>query len=128
MEFREKQAIYIQIADHFGSNIIKGIWKSEEKIPSVRQLAVELEVNPNTVMRTYSYLQEKEIITNKRGIGFFVAPMAKQILLDQMKSKFIKNELPEFFKSLQLLGLSLKDLEPYFEKWAVETSNNNNHE
>lgn len=118
MEFRDKQAIYLQIADHFSSNIIKEVWKAEEKVPSVRQLAVELEVNPNTVMRTYAHLQDNNIIYNKRGIGFFVAPEAKQTLLDQMKTKFIENELPDFFKSLHLLGLTLKDLEPHFERWS----------
>ena len=65
MEFRDKQAIYIQIADYFGNNILKDIWKADEKVPSVRQLAVELDVNPNTVMRTYNHLQENNIIYNK---------------------------------------------------------------
>ena len=66
MEFREKEAIYMQIADEFAVKILLSKWKADEKVPSVRQLAIELEVNPNTVMRTYAYLQENNIIYNKR--------------------------------------------------------------
>ena len=76
MEFRENQPIYMQIADYFCNNILSTEWKQDEKIPSVREVAVIMEVNPNTAMRAYTYLQEKEIIYNKRGIGYFVAPEA----------------------------------------------------
>ena len=73
MEFRDKQAIYLQIADHFCENILLEKWKPGDRIPSVREMAVNMEVNPNTVMRTFTYLQDKEIIFNKRGIGYFVS-------------------------------------------------------
>ena len=110
MEFRDKQAIYIQIADYFGNNILKDIWKADEKVPSVRQLAVELEVNPNTVMRTYNHLQENNIIYNKRGIGFFVSPEAKKILTEDLKKQFIEVELPELYRKMKLMGISNDDL------------------
>ncbi len=122
MEFRANKAIYVQIADQFNSQILKGVWKADEKVPSVRQLAVELEVNPNTVMRTYSMLQKQGIIYNKRGIGYFVSPQAKTILLDQMKKQFIDNELPDFFERINLLKLSIKDIEKYYEKWNQNNS------
>ena len=72
MEFKEKKSIYVQIADHICENIVKGIWKEGDRIASVREFAVDIEVNPNTVMRAYSYLQDEGIIYNKRGIGYFV--------------------------------------------------------
>ena len=100
MEFREKQAIYMQIADEFAVNILNNKWKADEKVPSIRQLAIDLEVNPNTVMRTYSYLQESNIIYNKRGIGYFVGEDAQKIILDMMKKRFKDNELPELFKKI----------------------------
>lgn len=123
MEFRDKQAIYMQIADYFGDNILQGKWTSDEKVPSVRQLAVDLEVNPNTVMRSYTHLQETGVIYNKRGIGYFVSPNAKKILVDMIKQQFIEVELPEFYKKMQLIGLTFKDLEEMFKKWK---SNNQN--
>ncbi len=116
MEFRDKQAIYMQIADYFGNNILQDQWKADEKVPSVRQLAVELEVNPNTVMRTYTHLQESNVIYNKRGIGYFVSPNAKSILINMIKQQFIEVELPEFYKKMQLIGLTIKDLEEMFKK------------
>ena len=123
MEFRDKQAIYMQIADFFGDNILQEQWKSDEKVPSVRQLAVELEVNPNTVMRTYTHLQDTGVIYNKRGIGYFVSPNAKTILIDMIKQQFIEVELPEFYRKMQLIGLTIKDLEEMFKKWKLNNQN-----
>ncbi len=117
MEFRDKQAIYMQIADYFENHILQGKWSSDEKVPSVRQMAVELEVNPNTVMRTYTHLQDTGVIYNKRGIGYFVSPNAKAILIEMLKKQFIEVELPEFYRKMQLIGLTIKDLEEMFEEW-----------
>lgn len=122
MEFRDKQAIYMQIADYFGNNILQEEWKADEKVPSVRQLAIELEVNPNTVMRTYTHLQKSGVIYNKRGIGYFVSPSAKTILIDMIKQQFIEVELPEFYKKMQLIGLTIKDLEAMFKKLNTQKS------
>lgn len=128
MEFRDKQAIYMQIADYFGDNILQEQWKADEKVPSVRQLAIELEVNPNTVMRTYTHLQESGIIYNKRGIGYFVSPSAKATLIDMIKQQFIEVELPRFYKKMQLIGLTLKDLEIMFKKLKSDTQKTNKDE
>ena len=120
MEFRDKQAIYMQIADYFGDHILREQWTDDEKVPSVRQLAIELEVNPNTVMRTYTHLQETGVIYNKRGIGYFVSPNAKTILVNMMKKQFIEVELPEFYRKMQLIGLTIKDLEEMFKKMEIK--------
>ncbi len=72
MEFKEKQAIYLQIGEHVCENILRKQWKEGDKIPSIREMAIGIEVNPNTVMRAYNYLQDMGIISNKRGIGYFV--------------------------------------------------------
>ena len=110
MEFRESQAIYLQIADLFCENILLKKWNTDEKIPSVREIAVEVEVNPNTAMRTYTYLQDKGIIYNKRGIGFFVAEDGYNKSLELKKEKFFSQELPMFFKTIDLLGISLEEI------------------
>jgi len=117
MEFREKQAIYMQIAEYFSHNIIKGIWEAEEKVPSIRQLAIDLEVNPNTVMRTYTYLQERDIIYNRRGIGYFVTTLAKDVVIEIMRNKFIKEDLPEIFNSMDVLDVSINDIDKLFNDW-----------
>lgn len=123
MEFREKQAIYMQIADYFRSNILLDKWLPNEKVPSIRQLAVELEVNPNTVMRTYTYLQETNIIYNKRGIGYFVSPDAKNIVTEIMKNRFIEDDLPLVFKNMLMLGISIDEIGKIFTDWKNTNQN-----
>ena len=72
MEFRENEAIYSQVANFVTEHIMLGKWLPEQKIPSVRELASDLQVNPHTVVRAYEILQSREVISNKRGIGFFI--------------------------------------------------------
>jgi len=116
VEFREKRAIYLQIGDHICENILTGVWRPEERIPSIRELAVDMEVNPNTVMRTYAYLQELGIIQNRRGIGYFVAEDARERTLKLKKRAFLEEELPGLFRSLDVLGLSWKDLQEAYDR------------
>lgn len=117
MEFKDNQAIYLQIADLFCEHILLEKWNAGDRIPSVREMAVSIEVNPNTVMRTFNYLQEKGIIFNKRGIGYFVADDGLQKTMDLRKEDFVKQELPRMFKDMDLLNLSLDDLKGYYEKY-----------
>jgi DNA-binding transcriptional regulator YhcF (GntR family) len=110
MEFRENQAIYLQIADHIIENILLKKWPEEERIPSVREMAVQLEVNPNTVARTYNFLQEKEIIYNKRGIGYFVAENGYEQAKAVKREEFIKHDVPAFFRKMELLEMNLEEV------------------
>jgi GntR family transcriptional regulator len=116
MEFRKRDAIYLQIADIMCENILTENWAVDERIPSVREMAVSLEVNPNTVMRAYAYLQDKEIIYNKRGIGYFVTNDAYQKTVELMKSNFIKNDLPHVFKTMGLLNMDFDELKTLYYK------------
>ncbi|MFY9364137.1 MAG: GntR family transcriptional regulator [Bacteroidales bacterium] len=115
MEFNEHKAIYLQIADTLCERILSKQWVAEERIPSVRELGTALGVNPNTIARTYDYLQQREIIYNKRGIGFFVAPGARKEILTSQKEQFLKEELPLFFKKLDLLGITMEEIEVYYK-------------
>src|SRR5258708_19557861 len=104
MQFRESQAIYLQIADYVCEKILLKEWGAGARIPSVRELAVQLEVNPNTVMRTYEYLQQLDIIYNQRGIGYFVSPNAHKTALNYRKSEFAEKHLPNLFRNIYLLA------------------------
>lgn len=114
MEFRESQAIYLQIADYICESILKDKWKEGGRIPSVRELAVNMEVNPNTAMRTFNYLQEKGIIFNKRGIGYFISENGKEKTIELKKEEFIQKEIPRFIRTMKLLEISTADLEKYY--------------
>lgn len=116
MNFTKNQTIYMQIADHLIEQILREELKAGDKVPSVRELAATTEVNPNTVMRTISYLQEQEIIFNKRGIGNFVSEDAYDKTRTMRKQDFIQQYLPEFFKTMKLLKMDLKDLEEIYKK------------
>ena len=110
MEFNNNQAIYLQIADMLCEKILLYSLKQDERIPSVRELAVQLEVNPNTVMRTYDFLQGLNIITTKRGVGYFVAADGIAKATDYRKSAFLQKELPQLFKTAVLLNISFDEL------------------
>lgn len=110
MKFYSNKAIYLQIADFICENILLENWKAEERIPSVREFAVNIEVNPNTVMRTYAYLQEQDIIFNKRGIGYFISEDAREKTLELKKDEFINHDLPEFIKKMKLLNINPNDI------------------
>ena len=116
MNFTKNQTIYMQIADHLIEQILREELKAGDKVPSVRELAATTEVNPNTVMRTISYLQEKDIIFNKRGIGNFVSDHAYEKTRNMRKEDFIQQYLPEFFKTMKLLKMDFKDLEMIYKK------------
>ncbi len=116
MEFNQGSPIYEQIADRIRENILRNMWSAEERIPSIREMAVETEVNPNTVTRTYSLLQDQGIIYNRRGIGYFVAEDAEETTRMIMKEEFLRNELPQFFRKLELLGLKIEDIAELYHK------------
>jgi len=120
MNFKDKEAIYLQIAAYISDHISLGKWLPEQKLPSVRELAGELQVNPNTVMRTYEYLQNQEIVFNKRGLGLFVTADALEKIQNNRKERFLQQELPEFFKSLYVLGISLAEVQERYETFKTE--------
>lgn len=119
MEFRDNEAIYLQIAGYVGEKILRQQWPPDDKIPSVRDLAGELQVNPNTVMRTYEFLQNQEVVYNKRGIGFFVAPNAEQKVKAFRKARFLQQDLPELFKTIFLLDIGLEELQQRYAQFKA---------
>jgi DNA-binding transcriptional regulator YhcF (GntR family) len=119
MEFKETQAIYLQIGDYVCEQILLNRWKEGERLLSVRELGGALEVNPNTVMRTYDFLQGKEIIFNKRGVGFFVAENARTKIISYRKKIFLEQDLPWIFKNMTLAGMSLSEFEKEYNNYLI---------
>jgi len=118
MEFNQSQAIYMQIGDYISEQILLDRWKEGDRILSVRELGVSLQVNPNTVMRTYDFLQNVEIIFNKRGVGYFVAEQAKNKIIDLRRKQFLEMELPVIFKNMKLLGMTFDELKAKYEEFS----------
>jgi GntR family transcriptional regulator len=110
MEFQSSKGIFLQIADNLCRQILEGLLKPGDRVPSVRDLATEFEVNRNTVMRTYTNLQEAGIFDNKRGIGFFISENAAELVCASEKATFFARELPDFIRKVKLLKLNSSDL------------------
>lgn len=117
MEFSDSQAIYLQIVDYVCEKVLLKEWKPEARVPSVRELAVQMEVNPNTVMRTYDFLEKQDIIYNQRGVGFFVASNAIKNCIQYRRDDFVEKDLPNIFRTMYLLGMEADELKPRFEKY-----------
>lgn len=110
MDFKKQKPIYLQIADSLCERIMAGELEADGRMPSVRDVASELGVNPNTVMRTFDYLQSMGIIFNRRGVGYFVESEATDKIRDLHRQSFLNEELPVFVQRMKMLGFTLDDV------------------
>ncbi|WP_428099358.1 GntR family transcriptional regulator [Candidatus Rariloculus sp.] len=113
MEFSEPRGIYLQIADQIRDRILQGEWQSGERIPSIRELAIELGVNPNTVTKSYQTLLDWGIVANQRGRGYFVSDRAAERALTAMREEFVRDELPKVVRAMETLGIGIDELTEY---------------
>ncbi len=123
MQFNDTKAIYLQLIDFFLDQILKKKFRPGDRVPSVRTLATEAQVTPNTVNRAYQILQDKGLIFNKRGIGYFLSENAYEIARDIKRQQFISETLPLVFKEMQLLNISFDDLKELFNQYLQNPKN-----
>ncbi len=121
MEFQEVKPIYLQIADKIMDDILAGIYPEQERLPSVREYAASVEVNANTVMRTYDFLSQRELIFNKRGIGFFVETGARTRILEIRRAKFFTTESNYFFGRLASFSVTPDELARLYASYLDNT-------
>ena len=110
MEFSQSKGIYQQIVGQMRDRILQGEWQEGERILSIRELAVEIGVNPNTVAKSYQTLTDQEAIETRRGRGYFVAEGARARIFEDTRQVFVQEELPELFRTMQLLEFSIDEL------------------
>ncbi len=115
MEFSEPKGIFQQIADQIRERILEGEWQAGERIPSIRELAIDLGVNPNTVTKSYQALLDRTIIENQRGRGYFVDSNAMATILGEMKTELVRDELPRLFRAMRILDIGVDELAAYFD-------------
>jgi DNA-binding transcriptional regulator YhcF (GntR family) len=120
MEFEGNDAIYLQIAERLCDKILAKEWSSGDRLPSVRDLSIKIEVNPNTVIRSFKHLEQQKIIYKKRGIGFFVSEGAVTKIIKKRKQDFKARQAPAFFASMRQLGLEIADLIPLFDEYKIK--------
>jgi len=110
MEFKETKGIYLQIVDQVRERIVQGDWSAGERIPSIREMAVEVGVNPNTVARSYQALVDRQLIANQRGRGYFVSEDAVARAVTEMKEEFLREEVPKIVRTMWLLGIGPEEI------------------
>ena len=106
MNFNADKPIFLQIADAICDRILSGELKGEDRIPSVREYGADIGVNPNTMMRSYEKLTADGVIYNKRGIGYFVSPDAREQILILQRKEFLEKDVPAIKQRLALLGMA----------------------
>lgn len=121
MNFSTEKAIYVQIADRLCDEILTGKFADDERIPSVREYAVLLEVNTNTTVKSYDLLEQQGVIYKKRGLGYFVTAGAKEKILDERRREFMETRLPEMFRQMRMLGIGLEEVE---KAWRTPINKN----
>ncbi len=110
MDFKDSQPIYLQITDGIMDQILDGTYPPDGRIPSVREYASKVEVNANTVMRSYDWLQQQQIIFNHRGIGFFVLHEAPKRIIEMRRNIFFRDEMEYYFNRLASFGITPENL------------------
>ncbi len=115
MDFHELKPIYKQIIDTIYERVLTLEWKEEERVPSVRELAAEMGVNPNTVMRAYEHLQRHNVLQNSRGVGNFVCKNARATVMQMRKDDFIENQLPDIFKQIDILEIPWQQIDELYQ-------------
>lgn len=116
MYFNKDKPIYLQIEEILISRIVASDDSDEMRIPSARDLALEFEVNPNTMVKVFIDLENQGIIYKKRGIGYFVSPEAKSQIYELQRLQFINTQIPEFLTTMKKFKIQLSDLEKYIEE------------
>lgn len=122
MTFNNDKAIYIQMADRLCDDILAGTYSDDDRVPSVREYAVSLEVNTNTAVKAYDQLARDGIIYNRRGLGYFVTPGARDSIMQARRKAFIDTTLPSLFRDMRLLGIGIDDI---VREWNTRSGGTN---
>jgi GntR family transcriptional regulator len=109
-EWNDSQPIYRQLRDRVVDLILDGVLKEGDALPSVRTVAAEHRVNPITVLKGYQQLVDEELVEKKRGLGMYVKPGARELLLDAERQKFLAEQWPRISATIQRLGLTPQEL------------------
>ena len=122
MTFNNDKAIYIQMADRLCDDILAGTYSDDDRVPSVREYAVSLKVNTNTAVKAYDQLARDGIIYNRRGLGYFVTPGARDSIMQARRKAFLDTTLPSLFRDMRLLGIGIDDI---VKEWNTRSGGTN---
>lgn len=108
MEFKSEQSIYSQIADYLKGLIFGGVYKRGDKLPAIREFAVEMRVNPNTIVRVYQELEKEKLIYTESTSGKFVT--TDDVIYNALKRDFVAVKANIFVSTALNCGMSKQDI------------------
>ncbi|EPX0536882.1 GntR family transcriptional regulator [Vibrio parahaemolyticus] len=108
--WHDRQPIFRQLAVQITQQILQGVWKEGEALPSVRSISADMKINHLTVMKGYQLLVDEGLVEKKRGQGMFVAQGAIQQLRSAEKARFLEQQIPQIADTLQRLDMSVDEL------------------
>jgi GntR family transcriptional regulator len=109
-EWNDSQPIYRQVRDRVVAMILDGVLKEGDPLPSVRNVAAEYRVNPLTVLKGYQQLVDEQLVESKRGLGMFINVGARGLLMQGERQKFLSEQWPRVYATIQRLGLTPEEL------------------
>ncbi len=109
-EWNDSQPIYRQLRDLVIAMILDGVLNEGDPLPSVRNVAAEYRVNPLTVLKSYQQLADEQLVEKRRGLGMFIKPGARDLLLQGERQKFLEEQWPRIHATIQRLGLTPEEL------------------
>jgi GntR family transcriptional regulator len=109
-EWNDSQPIYRQLRDRVVAMILDGVLKEGDALPSVRTVAADYRVNPLTVLKGYQQLVDEGLVETRRGRGMFINAGARDLLLQAERQKFLTEDWPRIYDTMQRLGLEPKQL------------------
>lgn len=123
MTFTDGLPIYVQMAERLCDEIAAGVYGDNERVPSVREYSALLGVNCNTTVKAYDLLVQRELIYNRRGMGFYVAVGAAKKIVSWRRSEFMEQTLPDIARRMHALGVTPADVEQAYRQCAKGQSN-----
>jgi GntR family transcriptional regulator len=103
--------IYRQLRDRVVAMILEGVLKEGDPLPSVRNVAADFRLNPLTVLKGYQQLVDEQLVEKRRGLGMFVSPGARKALLKDERARFLEDDWPKVYATIQRLGLTPEELQ-----------------
>ncbi|MFL6247721.1 MAG: GntR family transcriptional regulator [Vicinamibacterales bacterium] len=109
-EWNDSQPIYRQLRDRVVALILDGVLNEGDPLPSVRTVAADYRLNPITVLKSYQQLVDEGLVEKRRGLGMYIKPGARELLLQAEREKFLAEHWPRVHATIQRLGLKPEDL------------------
>jgi DNA-binding transcriptional regulator YhcF (GntR family) len=122
VNFKPNYSIYLQVADFVCEKVLTSVWRDGDKLPAVKDLAVVTSVNPNTVIKALTWLQDNDILTTQRGVGYFLTEGAVAKTLALKRRQFIEEDLPDVFATMRLVGMEMDELEELYQKYRKQAA------